>query len=269
VERETQRAALMEWSHSVLFALLGSQERRDVRKLSASPFGLWLRHRAGLLFPDSPVVEDIESLVAAIDETHLPAVTDHVPRSFEAVATLEERIEELRFLLNDLFQIVTSADAGRDPLTRALNRRFLPSVLGREMALAGKHETPLCLALVDIDHFKRVNDGHGHAAGDAALRHVADYLLANVRSSDFVFRYGGEEFLIVFCETDLRAAQSIAERICRNLAQESIQLPDGSTLALTASIGVARLKGTPITNSCFRRPIRRCIRPKTAGATAW
>jgi diguanylate cyclase len=61
VERETQRAALMEWSHSVLFALLGSEERRDVRKLSASPFGLWLRHRAGLLFPDSPVVEDIES----------------------------------------------------------------------------------------------------------------------------------------------------------------------------------------------------------------
>jgi diguanylate cyclase len=98
---------------------------------------------------------------------------------------------------------------------------------------------------VDIDHFKRVNDGHGHAAGDAALRHVADYLLANVRSSDFVFRYGGEEFLIVFCETDLRAAQSIAERICRNLAQESIQLPDGSTVALTASIGVAPFEGHP------------------------
>jgi diguanylate cyclase len=79
---------------------------------------------------------------------------------------LHDRIEEIKFLLSDLFQSAASVENGRDPLTRTLNRRFLPSVLTREVILAKGNDLPLCVALVDVDHFKRVNDRFGHATGD-------------------------------------------------------------------------------------------------------
>ncbi len=101
------------------------------------------------------------------------------------------------------FRVAVSIENGRDPLTRTLNRRFLTSVLNREVVLAKESNLSLCVALVDVDHFKRINDQFGHASGDLALGHVADTLINTVRATDFLFRYGGEEFLVVFTETDL------------------------------------------------------------------
>lgn len=100
-------------------------------------------------------------------------------------------------------------EGGRDPLTRALNRRFLPAILGREVTFAKENGTALSVMLVDIDHFKAINDRHGHQVGDEVLRQVAQVIVGNVRATDFVFRYGGEEFLIVLVETGIEAAANI------------------------------------------------------------
>jgi diguanylate cyclase len=186
LERETQRAALMEWSQRMLFSLLGSQPSPNPPPLAASPFGLWLRHRASMLFPDSIQIDRMDALVQRIDEECLPAITGD---SAAALGALQHRIEEVKFLLADLFQSAAAIENGRDPLTRTLNRRFLPSVLTREVTLANESALQLSVALFDVDHFKRVNDGHGHAVGDRVLGHIADTLLRFVRSSDFVFRY--------------------------------------------------------------------------------
>lgn len=245
LERETQRATLMEWSHSILFGLLGSQDRNEFRKLGSSAFGLWIRHRAGVMFHGSPILASIEQLIQSIDDHHLPAVVESHPKSMDQLAELQERIEELKFLLNDLLQSAAAVENGRDPLTRALNRRFLPSVMGREIALAKANNTPLSVALVDVDHFKRINDQFGHSGGDLALAHVADALLNAVRSSDFVFRYGGEEFLIVFAETTRDEAARIAERICRQFENDTIPVPQGGEVKLTVSIGIAGFDGHP------------------------
>src|SRR5690606_27237874 len=190
LERETQRAALMERSQSVLFSLLGEKSERPGRKLSSSPFSLGLRHHAAVLFQGSPILGGIEDLIRQIDQQTIPAISDRGPA---AISDLQRRVDEIKYLLNDLFQTAANLENGRDPLTRTLNRRFLPSILGREISLAKSAGSPFTLLMVDVDHFKTVNDTYGHSAGDAVLGCVAEYLLGAVRSSDYVFRYGGEE----------------------------------------------------------------------------
>lgn len=242
LERETQRATLMEWSQSVLFNLLGHGSNSAPGYLVASPFGLWVRHRGALLFQGSLILESIEKLIGEIDGEALRSIDGNQPAS---VAEFQRRIEEIKFLLNDLFQAAASVENGRDPLTRALNRRFLPSVLGREITLAKNAKTPLSVLMLDVDHFKAINDRYGHAVGDIVLRHTAELLLNAVRPSDFVFRYGGEEFLIVLVETDRTEACAIAERIRQQLAEQEVSVRDRDVLSVTASIGVATYEGHP------------------------
>lgn len=242
LEREKQRAALMEWSQSVLFGLLGLQTHPLSNPLSASPFGLWIRHRASVLFQGSDVLAQLVTLMHEIDTNFIRADEGIKPT---LVADLHRRIDEMKFLLNDLFQNAAEIENGRDPLTRTLNRRFLPSVVGREITLAKKSSTPLSILMADLDRFKSINDQHGHSAGDLALCHAAEILLNSVRPSDFVFRYGGEEFLIILVETGQREAQLVAEHIRAQVEGASIPISDREAITATISIGVATYEGHP------------------------
>jgi diguanylate cyclase (GGDEF)-like protein len=130
--------------------------------------------------------------------------------------------------------------ATTDPLTHLLNRRALTERLTTEMERALRYDTSVALLLIDLDHFKRVNDTHGHLVGDAVLRDVSDVLLAGVRSSDMVGRYGGEEFLIVLPETDDDGATAFAERLRERIDEHGFRpWEDDRALRMTASIGVA------------------------------
>lgn len=248
LERESQRAALMEWSQSVLFRLFGSADG-PLDTLSGSAFGLWLRHRAGVVFQGASALASLELLVGTMDGTILPRIrlaqAQGPTQMAQAIAEFQQRIDEIKFLLNELFQAAAGSEGGRDSLTRTLNRRFLPSVLGREINIAKASQSPLTLMMIDVDHFKQVNDEFGHSIGDIVLGNVAELLMSAVRASDFVFRYGGEEFLVLLCETPEDEALVIAERIRRQLAAHRIELPDTRPLAVTASIGLASYDGHP------------------------
>jgi diguanylate cyclase (GGDEF)-like protein len=130
-----------------------------------------------------------------------------------------------------------------DPLTRIANRQTVLTRVEEELARAARYRRPLSLILVDLDHFKRFNDSHGHAAGDVILRHVAQLLAENVRAVDLAGRYGGEEFLIVLPETDADAAASLAEKLRRIVGGSEIRLPDNEVVAVTMSAGVAGGQG--------------------------
>lgn len=244
LERETQRAALMEWSQAALFNLFTTGVKELPQKISASSFGLWMRHRAAVLFQDVSTLRSIERVMSDIDSIILPQILAQDDRS-AALLSLKEKVEEVSFLLANLFNTAAMLESGRDPLTRALSRRFLPSVLNREIMLAKSHDAPLCVAMIDIDYFKRVNDEFGHSAGDTVLSHVADLLLKSVRSNDFVFRYGGEEFLVVFPETPLDAASAAMERLRERIMQIPVLINEGTPLRITLSAGVARFEGHP------------------------
>lgn len=129
--------------------------------------------------------------------------------------------------------------ATRDPLTGLLNRREMTRLLDEEMARAKRYGRALSLLWIDFDHFKRINDEHGHAAGDSVLKATSTLLAGSVRSVDVIGRFGGEEFVILLPEMDRVEARDTAERL-RSLVSETPQpLGDGRTVPLTISIGVS------------------------------
>ena len=130
-----------------------------------------------------------------------------------------------------------------DSQTRAYNRRYLLPRLHQEMERAQRSGEPLSLLLIDLDHFKRVNDRHGHAAGDAVLAAFADRVRGCVRAIDVMFRRGGEEFVLLMPATDEHHARVVAERVRSRLADEPLHVRRGLLLQQTASIGVATWDG--------------------------
>ena len=129
-----------------------------------------------------------------------------------------------------------------DPLTGLANRRRLMSRLDEEVSRAQRYKTPLSVVMIDIDHFKQVNDTHGHAMGDAVLRNIGAMLKSCVRTTDLAARYGGEEFTLVLPHTDVPAALQVAENLRIRFSEIEHQL-DGVTLRKTASMGIAARDG--------------------------
>ncbi len=130
-----------------------------------------------------------------------------------------------------------------DSLTGLYNRRHLEHRLQQEVTRAQRHAQPLACLFVDADHFKRINDEHGHPTGDQVLVALAQRLRTRLRTSDLATRYGGEEFAVLLPHTDLTSAESLAWEICRAIADEPVSLASGDCLSLTVSIGVAALAG--------------------------
>ena len=131
-----------------------------------------------------------------------------------------------------------------DDMTMAYNHRYLAPRLGEEIERAKRSAGSVCILLMDLDHFKRVNDEHGHASGDKVLRLFADRVRANVRRADVLIRRGGEEFVLIMPATsDEEMGFATAIRIQQNLATDPIEFLPGRTLEQTVSIGVANWDG--------------------------
>lgn len=127
--------------------------------------------------------------------------------------------------------------AHKDPLTGVNNRASMDEVIDREVNLCSRHDTQLSLLALDIDHFKKINDTYGHATGDCVIKAVAEALKTAIRSSDIVFRYGGEEFLILLSNTDREGATLLAERM-RQKIEETCIICEGTQVSATVSIGI-------------------------------
>ncbi len=143
-------------------------------------------------------------------------------------------------LRNALLYYRALRSAYTDPLTGLYNRTALTDAFQREWKLSQRQQTPLSLLVLDIDHFKHINDTHGHAAGDAALVKIAKCLRQTVRGSDMLFRYGGEEFVVLLSNTASDGAELLAQRLLyRIAAMDCSDIAPG--LRITTSIGVATL----------------------------
>ncbi|MNK29132.1 Diguanylate cyclase DosC [compost metagenome] len=248
-ERERQRAALLEWSQAVLIGLHYRAPEQALPRLAASEFGLWLQHKGGVLFESAPALRQITEAVARLDEAVLPRMmqgdADGQHSLPDQVRELQELVARIKHLLNGLFDMVAEIESGSDPLTNVLNRRFLPSVIGREISISRRQHSDFSVLLLDIDYFKAINDAHGHAGGDQVLRQFAEVVHQACRSSDFVFRYGGEEFLVVLVDTGQEAALATAEKLGAEIRRHRFSIAEAGSLHVTASIGVATFDGHP------------------------
>lgn len=169
--------------------------------------------------------------------------SDTLPKPFHAadlVARLRlhlklKRLQDELKLKNEALSRLSTTDS----LTGLRNRRYADEVLAIEVLRARRYRSPLCVLLADVDHFKRVNDEHGHAAGDGVLRGVADRLRETLRVTDVGARWGGEEFLVILAQNDADGAGLVGERWRRAVAGAGFPLPDGREVSVTLSVGVA------------------------------
>jgi diguanylate cyclase (GGDEF)-like protein len=216
--------------------------------------GASLLVRIGLLLAGPPVNPDLFAPSLERSIAFFPATVMVQGVGLAFLVMLRDRSEAQALLL-----------ATTDALTGCLNRRALEERLAGELAYARRQRSPLGVVLVDLDHFKAINDGHGHDVGDRVLQHTARALKATVRVSDVVARMGGEEFCVVLRDADARRSAELAERLRRAIATPV----DGGPEALrpTASFGVtsfdaAREEGM---DAVFRRADQALYRAKHAG----
>jgi len=269
IECERLRSNLFDWQRQVLFQVYnrdsGSKPLPDVQH---SSFCLWVTHKAELLFPDDPIVSKL-SLHIEVMEQQLETIRHYAGDNDSlaltgAIEQLNSQVTHASWLLSSLVEELLSVDNSRDPLTRMLNRRYMSVILQRETEISIKHDLVYAALFLDIDHFKRINDEYGHETGDKALRHFAEQLNAQLRSGDFIFRYGGEEFLIILSDTSKDETLQIAERL--RLGVESTPFTnEGRTVKLTTSIGVALHDGHPDYTRVLNRADEALYRAKQAG----
>jgi two-component system, cell cycle response regulator len=152
-----------------------------------------------------------------------------------------------------------------DALTGSFNRRYFDSHLPRLMQRCGALSKPLSLIVADADHFKKINDNFGHAAGDHVLRELATRLVQSLRPSDFVARYGGEEFVAVLPETDLAQAEQVAARLLNAIQEKPFDLGAIGQEKVTISIGVAAMRPEETPDQLFQRADAATYQAKQAG----
>jgi two-component system cell cycle response regulator len=196
-----------------------------IRSVIALPFSLG-NEQAGVFFlrrmvNEPPLTNEDVEFADAVIKAAVAAI--HRAQVIETTKADNARLEVL---------------AHTDPLTQVLNRRALTVRLTSEMERARRYESVISLLMIDIDHFKAINDTHGHLVGDDVLREVAALLSESIRSVDVVARYGGEEFVVVLPETPLVGAVKFAERMRERMEQTAFVQSHGG-VHLTASIGVA------------------------------
>jgi two-component system, cell cycle response regulator len=218
--------ALLDW---MMPGLDGLEVCRRVRAVGREPY-VYIIILTGRERPQDVV----EGLAAGAD--------DYLKKPFDN-QELQARMRTGRRMVELHTELIAAREALReqatsDPLTGLANRRTILEVLDRELARCRRSGAACSVGIVDLDHFKAVNDTHGHAAGDAVLRHAASTMRATVRPYDLLGRYGGEEFVIVLPGCDAAGARAAAERLRASMAGTAIAVGEVS-LRVTCSLGVA------------------------------
>ncbi len=142
-------------------------------------------------------------------------------------------------ILNDMMMIT---EYHKDPLTGVLTRHLLDKIMSAQIEIAKATESTCALLMMDLDHFKQINDTHGHLAGDLVIQNFTDILKRTLRKSDFIFRFGGEEFLVLVPSTNAQDLQQIAQKILFEVRQQSVATSNDSMVQYTVSIGATTIE---------------------------
>lgn len=284
VMRRLLQVTLESWGYEVVLAEDGAQAWNCLQDNDAPPMAIldWImpyhtgpevcrmlrERKAGrytyvLLLTSKNQREDIvEGMGAGADDYIVKPFDKH---EMEVRIRAGRRIVDLQAELMRV-QEQLREQATRDSLTGCWNRATILTILDREVQRARREDRPLGLAMLDLDHFKEINDTGGHAAGDYVLRRVVDCLVGSVRPYDAVGRYGGEEFLLVLPGCDEQGLRTQAERI--RLSLQQLDLPwDGAMLSITASFGLSHMDSADIVdrNTLITAADEALYRAKRAG----
>ncbi|MFV2066509.1 MAG: GGDEF domain-containing protein [Pirellulales bacterium] len=209
---------------------------------------------------------ELEGIDAQDSEKAIEVVLTAVDRIATANRQLTTRLNSAQRTIGQQGQLLEShmADALTDSLTKIANRRAFDHELQRRYAEWHRKQTPLSLLMMDVDHFKRFNDEHGHLAGDEVLKRVARILSESMREMDLVARYGGEEFAVILPDTELESGKVAAERVRTALERNELEF-EGKVLRVTSSVGLAQARSGDGTEGIIRRADEALYASKEAG----
>lgn len=248
VERERQINALTSWENQFIYNIATGLPAADIITLSASEFGMWLAHKGRYLLGNPEMLASIDELIKQADDrlARMRACEKQTEASrLSLLQAIRQLTGQIHRLLLAMFDAQVELENGKDPLTQLFNRRFIPTIMRREISLALNVRKPFVLAMIDIDYFKKINDSFGHNAGDMTLKSVATAIFDHFRSSDYVFRYGGEEFMVLLVESDLSQASIMLETLRAKIAGLAIEVAPGKPISVTVSIGLAEFDYHP------------------------
>lgn len=274
LERARQGAVLADWSNAFLRHALIDRRLPEGFLLGRSSFGLWMRHRAAAVLQSHGIADAAQGAIAEVDLQLLPACRAALAEGATAklhllVSDVTQAIERLKAQLETMFTDLAKLEAGKDSLTQLLNRRFLKSILQKEIDLARTTGRGFAAIMIDIDDFKEINDRLGHAVGDQVLAQIAEVMSSCVRPEDFLFRHGGEEFLLVLVEAAPEDAAGQAEALRRRVEGSRFPVGPAGELSATISLGVASYDGHPDYRRLIERADQALYAAKSAGKNAW
>jgi diguanylate cyclase (GGDEF)-like protein len=237
----------------------------DVVMPGIDGFDLCRRVRAHPAMQLTPIIfvtrrGDVEQRVAGLEA----GGNDYIAKPFEP----QELVARVRSHLQRLSALRDMAI--RDGLTRCYNHKYFKMRLTQEIARCRRYQNELALALLDVDHFKDINDSHGHPAGDQVLSHLGDLVQASVRSTDVVARYGGDEFGLLFVEAGTKEANAISSRLLERIALHNRAMPHPDEnceplIPVTVSVGVTGLLPDDTLESLIKRADVALYEAKTSG----
>ncbi|WP_213135300.1 diguanylate cyclase [Citrobacter sp. FP75] len=243
VERERQIRSFTDWENQFIYNIATGLPVGELVFLANSDFGMWFSHKGKHILGNSNLLIEMELLIAEIDSRLTQTLSNQQQPAETARMSLLQDVRQLsakiHFLLSSMFEALVKQENGKDSLTQLLNRRFIPTIMRREISLALHSRKPFTLAMLDIDYFKQINDRFGHITGDLTLKSVAAVIYEHIRSSDYVFRYGGEEFMILLVESDVSQASIILEALRKKIANLRLGAEATESFSITVSIGIA------------------------------
>lgn len=232
-------------------------------------FGQWCDSPTAAYLRDHP---DFGKLLDAHEKMHgcagklIRLAQDNQPIPVEDLDRFNDELERIRQAFQSLRQEYAEKIQNQDPLTGVQNRASMLYHLREQQTLVQRGVQECTLAMLDLDHFKRINDEFGHAAGDAVLISVVQHLESFLRPYDQIYRYGGEEFLICMPGTSVEQGRAVAERMRKAVAAHCITLgSSGKTLSITGSFGIAPLSSDCTVEESIDRADKAMYKAKAAG----
>lgn len=246
IEFEQSRSTLLHW-HRDLMTLLyhpySKYRHGQVSHIRSSKFGLWVDHRASLLFYDQNEVKGFQDNLNEVDKVLDLIIEQSKIGDWQGLAESMEQmnvlISNIDWLLGRIAQEIVNMENNKDPLTHLFTRRYLPNIIQHEISYCLSNNETLGVILVDVDFFKKINDNFGHSVGDTVLNMLANILTNTIRPYDHVFRYGGEEFLIIANNANEEICLKIAEKIRVKVAEHIFEDLPVIKGPITVSLGVA------------------------------
>jgi diguanylate cyclase (GGDEF)-like protein len=211
-------------------------------------FGRWLHGQAIPMLKSSSHFKEVERLHIKLHKLGKDVLVQHQSgrASHKLLIHLMGRLDYISLeigaeiaILNDMM-IIT--EYHKDPLTGVLTRHLLDKIMSAQIEIAKATESSCALLMMDLDNFKHINDTYGHLAGDLVIQNFADILKRTLRKSDFIFRFGGEEFLVLVPSSNAQDIQHVAQKILSEVRKKTVLTPQDQLITYTVSIGVTTIE---------------------------